>query len=653
MPASRRLVAACALFLLAACNRQPESGRVVVLALDGVDPDVVELLVEEGRLPSFRRLRLEGASGRLWADEPLLSPVLWTTIATGRSPGDHGIGHFTAVDEASGASLPVTSSLRRVPAVWTFASEAGKEVSVVGWWATWPAEQVEGTLVSDHVCYHFLFEDGFDGPPRESAGNTWPREFEAEIAPLIRRPAELEAADLAPFVSVAAEELARPFSFDDELQHFRWALATARSYQAVGLHAWRTRAPSLQMVYVEGVDSTSHLFGHLWRVEGLHGALSEQQQRYGRTVEAMYEEVDRYVGEWLEEIDEDTTLVVLSDHGFELGRLHDDPTRSADMRRVSEHFHEPEGIVYLHGRGVRPGSRLSAARQLDITPTLLALLGLPATESMPGRVLTEGLDLGELPPRVSDSGWTPQGAGAPDADADPAILEHLQSLGYVSASSPKSDRTLAVLLFQEGRHAEAEAAFRSLLAEQPDDAALLVNLAAALGAQDRDAEAWEALARAIALEPLMPEAHHDRAVLLERGGRASEAVEDYRRALRYAPHHEPSREALLRLTGSADVHRLEGGPEREAAALAERAREFALRGDYAAAAEALDEAEVRAPGLALVHQYRSNVAWLSGDSEAAISALERALELEPDNALYRVNLETLRARAVVNEGGGR
>ncbi len=56
----------------------------------------------------------------------------------------------------------------------------------------------------------------------------------------------------------------------------------------------------------------------------------------------------------------------------------------------------------------------------------------------------------------------------------------------------------------------------------------------------------------------------------------------------------------------------------------------------------LDEAERIAPQLALVYQYRSNVAFLRGEREAAIAALERALELEPDNALFRTNLERLR-----------
>jgi adenylosuccinate lyase len=77
---------------------------------------------------------------------------------------------------------------------------------------------------------------------------------------------------------------------------------------------------------------------------------------------------------------------------------------------------------------------------------------------------------------------------------------------------------------------------------------------------------------------------------------------------------------------------------------AERAADAARRGDYVGAADHLDAAEKLAPKLALIHQYRSNVAYLMGDLEGAIAALERGLELEGDNALFRVNLERLRER---------
>jgi predicted AlkP superfamily phosphohydrolase/phosphomutase len=62
------------------------------------DPDTVDLLLSEGQLPDFARIRREGAYGRLESSDPMLSPILWTTIATGKSPAEHRITHFVAAN---------------------------------------------------------------------------------------------------------------------------------------------------------------------------------------------------------------------------------------------------------------------------------------------------------------------------------------------------------------------------------------------------------------------------------------------------------------------------------------------------------------------------------------------------------------------------
>jgi predicted AlkP superfamily phosphohydrolase/phosphomutase len=137
--------------LLVACERRGSSGRVIVLGLDGMDPQAVDLMVKEGKLPNFARLKQGGAYGPLISMKPLLSPIIWTTLATGKTPDAHGIGHFVAVNQQTGQELPVTSQMRRVKAIWNIVSDAGKRVAVVGWWATWPAETVRGAIVSDHT----------------------------------------------------------------------------------------------------------------------------------------------------------------------------------------------------------------------------------------------------------------------------------------------------------------------------------------------------------------------------------------------------------------------------------------------------------------------------------------------------------------------
>ncbi|HEX6739481.1 MAG TPA: tetratricopeptide repeat protein, partial [Vicinamibacteria bacterium] len=545
----------------------------------------------------------------------------------------------------------------RVKALWNILSDAGREVAVVGWWATWPVEVVKGTVVSDHTCYHFLFPQRAEGETRDI---THPPELFARLAPRVRRPADITAAEAARFISVSPEELARPFDFKDDVSHFKWALAAAETYRRIGLERWKEDRPQALFTYIEATDSVAHLFGHLFRAGALSGELAEQQRKFGRAVEEMYAYADEVLGEYLAAMDADTTLLVLSDHGFALGALPDDPSTTRDLRRVSERFHRDHGILYLYGRGVARG-RLDGARTLDVAPTVLALAGLATARDMPGHPL--GLASPPTTPAVASyepaGGTAPSGAAA-DARVDPQILERLKSLGYVGNApppspagvagsdaaaglrSPQGERNLAAVLFQSGKHEEAAAAYRKLVREDPKDSTLRTSLAGALGALGRYQEALQELDVASRLDPLNVEAYHNRGAALERLGRKDEAVRQYRTALRYRPQYEPSRQALRRLTGSAEVNPPRSEAEKKAFALAEEAAGLARRGDYARAGQLLSEAERLAPRYVLVHQYRSNVAYLAGDRAGAIRALEKALALEPDNALYRANLAHLR-----------
>ncbi len=636
------IVAALAALLGTACSKASDSGKVIVLGIDGLEPTVVDLLMSEGKMPNFARLRQEGAYGHLTSSPPLLSPIIWTTIATGKDPSQHQIGHFVAVNQSTGEQLPVTSQMRKVKAVWNIASDAGKRVAVVGWWATWPAEVVNGAVVSDHTCYHFLFDEGATGAP-EATAVIYPVDLSEPVMTLVRRPGDLSQAEVGRFADVSAEEFARPFDFKDDLSHFKWALATAQSYTSIGQDLWKKLQPDLLMVYVEGVDSSSHLFGHLFRSRDLAGELAEQQRRYGRTVEEMYRYADEIVGRYLELVDSRTTLLVLSDHGFELGALHGDPSKTRDMRRVSERFHRIEGVLYAYGRGIKPASRLDRPVLLDIAPTVLSLLGVGPARDMSGRVLAEVMTVDPVPAVVTsyETSAPTEVARGEAAPVDSAILDRLRSLGYLDAQSPTGQRNLASMHFEAGRYEDAVIAYRDLIAKQPEDGALRASLAGALGAVGRYDEALEQLADGERMAPLNPETYHNRGVIYERQRKTEAAIQQYRTAVRYSPDYEPSRAALQRLTGSAETSAPKTDAERLAAAMAERASEAARHGDYGAAMQSLDEAVRIAPGYALVYQYRSNVAFLMGDRDGAIAALKRALELEPGNALFRQNLKTL------------
>jgi tetratricopeptide (TPR) repeat protein len=221
-------------------------------------------------------------------------------------------------------------------------------------------------------------------------------------------------------------------------------------------------------------------------------------------------------------------------------------------------------------------------------------------------------------------------------------MKRLQSLGYLHPASPTGDRNIAAILFEQGKFAEAAAAYAKLVKDKPDDSGLHASLSGALGALGRYDQAFAEASKAIELDPLNAEAYHNRAVIHERKGERDAAIADYRLALKANSSYAATRQALSRLGVQADAAAPARSPaETQAMALADQASISARRGDYKAALAQLDQASRLAPSLAMVWQYRSNVAFLMGDTPGAIAALRKGLEIEPGNLLFKENLKRL------------
>ncbi|HMD31073.1 MAG TPA: alkaline phosphatase family protein [Candidatus Acidoferrales bacterium] len=99
------LVAMLLLFL-PACTRSPSlsahSPRVIVLGIDGMDPQLLERMIAAGSMPNFARLAaLNGGVRRLATSIPPQSPVAWSNLITGLNPGGHGIFDFIHRDPAT------------------------------------------------------------------------------------------------------------------------------------------------------------------------------------------------------------------------------------------------------------------------------------------------------------------------------------------------------------------------------------------------------------------------------------------------------------------------------------------------------------------------------------------------------------------------
>jgi tetratricopeptide (TPR) repeat protein/predicted AlkP superfamily phosphohydrolase/phosphomutase len=433
-----RDVAGAAAGRAAVVTRPARERNLLVIGLDGADWGIARPLIDAGRLPNLARLAREGATAKLRTITPALSPVIWTSIATGKLPTKHGIFDFLAT-ASDGSKVPVTSTLWRARSLWSILGDAGCPVGVTAWWATWPAEQVRGYVATDRIAYQ-LFKDQLaaasSDPVAEAAGKTWPPELFREIRPLIVQPASITDEDVGKLVDVRA--LGTPDADDrDRLDELRTVIASTRTYEAIGTEILKRQPRGFHAVYNESTDTAAHIFMS-FRPPRRSEVDARRAAAFGRVMDAVYENADRMIGRLLARIGPGWNVVVVSDHGFKHGE-----DRPATDSRVSKgqaaDWHDRFGVLVLWGPDIRRGARIEDASVLDVTPTILALYGLPRGEDMDGRVLEEAIEpafLAESAPSAIAS-WE-SGDRAPSAvvasSQDPEVMAKLRALGYIGGS---------------------------------------------------------------------------------------------------------------------------------------------------------------------------------------------------------------------------
>jgi predicted AlkP superfamily phosphohydrolase/phosphomutase len=123
--------------------------KVLLVGWDAADWNILTPLLDSGLMPSLQSVIEGGVMGSVAALDPMISPMLWTTAATGKRPEDHGVLGFLEPDPGSGGLRPVRGTSRTVKALWNILSQSGLRSNVVGWLATHPAESIDGAVVSD------------------------------------------------------------------------------------------------------------------------------------------------------------------------------------------------------------------------------------------------------------------------------------------------------------------------------------------------------------------------------------------------------------------------------------------------------------------------------------------------------------------------
>ena len=416
---------------------QGDVSPVLWIGLDGLDFEILDRLTAEGRMPNWKRLSAEGYTTRIKSFVPVLSPVIWTTIATGVGPDRHRVLDFQEVDPKTGQKAPISGVSRAVPAVWNLASAAGRSVGVVGWWATHPAEEVKGFCISDHaspILYDKLSLSGVAYPPALASG----------VAQVVARDGRVSEAEIARFVDVPAPEIARALASGEGMENRIVALArilsATRVYHRAARDLYDKNLPDLMMLYIEGTDEIGHLFAPVTPPR-LACTPEEEFNRYQKAAAVYYGVIDAMLGQWMRRAEEDhATLIVQSDHGFKWG---DDRSceRSSFNWSTAAFWHRLDGVFAAWGTRVRPG-RGSGAKptMFDPAPTVLALLHLPADRRMTGRPIAAAFPDLE-PPAKKDLFETVAVRRVPAEQMSEAerseYTKKLLALGYLSGGEAK------------------------------------------------------------------------------------------------------------------------------------------------------------------------------------------------------------------------
>ncbi len=126
--------------------------KVVLLGVDGLTEGVINKLINQNELKNIQYLMNHGSYGRIASIEPTYSPCLWTSMVTGKYRQQHGITGFVK-ENKDGKIITINSSHRKVKALWNIFSERDMTVGTIGYFTTWPVEEVNGFMISDHSIF--------------------------------------------------------------------------------------------------------------------------------------------------------------------------------------------------------------------------------------------------------------------------------------------------------------------------------------------------------------------------------------------------------------------------------------------------------------------------------------------------------------------
>ncbi len=472
--------------------------KLLIIGWDAADWMIIRALFAAGEMPNLQKLLSRGAGADLATLDPKLSPLLWTSIATGKTADKHGILHFLEPnpDSGSGGVEGVrisASTTRKTKALWNILTQSGMKVNVISWYASHPAEPINGCNISN------LFQEGAPASSRDP----WPLLDKAvhpaalatRIAKQRLHPAQVAQEMLRAMVPKIAKIDRNDERIKTLTRHIAQCHSVHRAAMAILADDKKAAAADCTMIFYDTIDTVGHHFMQFHPPRMAH-VTERDFDLFKDVMNGVYRLHDHLLGELLRSVGPDTTVMLLSDHGFYSDELRPvEADLSKEQRAAIEaSWHRPFGVLVMSGPGVKPGAAIITARLLDITPTALALLGLPVGQDMDGRVLVEAFDspvqIATHPSWDTVEGNT--GMHPPEMRLDPFeaqdAMQQLVDLGYMAAMPEdakakvdlvrrESQFNLAVVYMTTGRGAQAIPIYRDLTKQQPNEGRYVLGLA--------------------------------------------------------------------------------------------------------------------------------------------------------------------------------
>lgn len=405
--------------------------KVLLIGWDSADWKVINPLMDSGQMPALESIVNNGVMGNIATLDPPLSPMLWTSIATGKYAFKHGVHGFLEGVENNSMLQPVTNASIKTKTFWKILNENGLKTNVVGWWPSHPAEEIDGVQVSNFYGKLLNKESEKWELPLQTIS---PRKYYKPLKGCRVHPNEFSAEQLLPFIP--------GFQNGNEEQRKRFNILLKDLAECLSIHSAATYLAEnsewdFMAVYYNAIDHISHVFMK-YHPPKLDWVSQEDFEMFHEVINAFYKFHDMMLGRWLELADEDTYVIVMSDHGFHSDHLRKKelPKEPAAIAREHNHF----GMIAMKGPGLKKDERIYGASLLDIAPTLLSIYGLPVAQDMDGKVLT---DIYEVQPELTsiesydteDTSFNVKTLQQTDSDE---MMQQLADLGYIDAPNSNS-----------------------------------------------------------------------------------------------------------------------------------------------------------------------------------------------------------------------